>query len=236
MKRPFLPAALFMLLALWPMSMMRQSTANAGFQPKGFNSPVLQSEFMVSDQGVYDLFGADNSEARRLRTESIRQAHRYDNLFLCFYGLFLALFAYQAYRLTRQKRYLAMALVAVVAAVADFFENYTIVQVSQTLDAKGSDFSVLLKRLAIFTWLKWLSLALYFWILTQFLKKASNWGNIKNWFGKFLAFVCILSVVITVVAFLSRDVRWENGMAQVIPLVFFGLFIFCLVFQRKNSD
>jgi hypothetical protein len=92
MKRPFLPATLFLLLALGPMYLMHRTMAGAGFPLSGFGSAVLQAEFHLDDNDVYDLYGAKAGPARAVLTEKMREAHVYDNLFLLCYGLFLIVF------------------------------------------------------------------------------------------------------------------------------------------------
>jgi hypothetical protein len=235
MKRPFLPAGLFMLLALWPMVQMRQSLAADSFETPGFDSPILQAEFHVSNKDVYELYGAAPSDARLARTAQMRQAHYFDNWFLCCYGLFLALFALFGFRFTRKKYFLALILLAVVAAVADFFENDAIVRSTHILDAGGSDFSLALQRLAIFTWLKWLCLAFYFGLLARFFWGAAAWGHFPNWLGKALACGSVLTLLISLLAFGTRDPQWESWMAQAFTLQFGALFLFGVFFRRKED-
>lgn len=233
MKRPFLPAALLMLLAILPMRMIRQSVADAGFQPAPFNSPLLQAEFHTSEGDILALYGNEDNDARRERTDAMRQAHRHDNLFLCIYGLFLALFALGGYGLTRKKYFFVLIALAFLAACADFFENYTIVQITYALDNKATSFAPHLGRLATYTWLKWLSLAAYFGLLMRFFREAANWGNVGSWIGKVLALGCLLTLLVALLAFGMRTARWENWMAQAITVLFAGLFLFGLFFRKK---
>ena len=224
-----------MLLAILPMRMMRQSVADTGFQPTPFSSPLLQAEFHTSGDDVLALYGAENSDDRKERTDAMRQAHRYDNLFLCIYGLFLALFAVGGFRLTRKKYFLVLIALALLAAGADFFENYTIVQITYALDNRATDFSLHLGWLATYTWLKWLSLAAYFGLLMRFFREAADWGNVGNWVGKILAGACMLTLLAALLAFGMRTARWENWMAQAITVLFAGLFLFGLFFRKKNG-
>ena len=235
MKRPFLPPAFFMLFALWPMYMMHRILDDAGFQSTVFKSPALQAEFHSTAADVYDLYNAEGLSARAALTEEMRLAHVYDNLFLCFYGLFLAFFAIQGFRLTRMWHFLFMVLLAVLAACADLIENGAIVGITRTLDAGESDFSLLLKRLAFFTWLKWLSLAMYFGVLARFFRYAAQWGNLPQWAGIFLRWACLIVCFVTFGAFMTRSARWENWMSQAFVLIFAGVFVFSLFFKRKIS-
>ncbi|MEZ4941527.1 MAG: hypothetical protein R3D58_11675 [Saprospiraceae bacterium] len=235
MKRPFLAASLLMLLAILPMRMMRQSVADAGFQPAPFSSPLLHAEFHTSADDVLALYGAGDNDVRQERTYAMRQAHRHDNFFLCIYGLFLAMFAVGGFRLTRKKYFLWLILLAVVAACADFLENYTIVQITYELDNKATNFSPYLGRLATYTWLKWLSLAAYFGMLVRFFNGVTEWGNIRSWAGKLLAWGCTLTAIMALLAFGLRTARWENWMAQAIIALFAGLFLFGLFFRKKTA-
>lgn len=235
MKRPFLFAALFMLLALWPLIRMNQVVDNAGFQLKGFKTAVLQAEFPASNKDVFDLYGAEKTTERAGRTDKMRQAHAFDNLFLLGYGLFLLVFAFQGYRLSGWWRFLAMMFLAALAVVADLCENGIIIAITNAVDAGANDFSADIKRLAFLTWLKWLSLALYFGFLIRFFSKAAQWGNIPNWMGKLLAGVCAAGVLVSFTAFLTNSVAWENRMAEAFKALFFVLFLFCLFFRKTQE-
>jgi hypothetical protein len=235
MKRPFLPATFYLLFALVPMYLMHRTMAGAGFPPSGFGSAVLQAEFHLNDIDVYDLYGAKATPARAVLTEKMREAHVYDNLFLLCYGLFLIVFAFQGFRLTHWWRFLTLMFLAVVAVLADLIENGAIVDISRALDAGESDFSFLIRRLAFFTWVKWLSLALYFGFLIRFFNKAPQWGNLKKWVGNLLAWVCAAAVLVSFAAFGTRSAIWENRMSQAVTLLFAVLFVFSLFYRKKND-
>ncbi len=224
-----------MLAALWPMRMMERVMKDAGFQPTGFKSAILQAEFQVSEKQVFDLYGTDKTPTRTSRTEQMRRAHWYDNLFLCFYGLFLAIFAVQGFRLTHLWHFMLMILLAVAAACADFIENGAIVAITHALDAGETSFSLLIKRLAFFTWLKWLSLGLYFGVLTRFFWQSAQWGHLPAWLGKLLGAVSLITCFVAFSAFLTRDAEWENRMAQAITVLFTVLFLFSLLYRRRDN-
>lgn len=224
-----------MLLALWPMYMMHRAADGAGFQFAGFSSPVLQAEFHSTASDVYDLYGAENTSARTALTEKMRLAHQYDNLFLWLYGLFLAVFAFQGFRLTRMWQFLLLIFLSFLAAVADWVENGAIVSVTRILDAGGSDFSLLLKRLAFFTWMKWLCLALYFGVVSRFFRDAAQWGNIPGWSAKLLRWACLIVCFVAFAAFITRSAKWENWMSQAFTLIFAGVFVFSLFYKRKSD-
>ncbi len=235
MKRPFLPVAVFMLLALWPMRMMQTTIDGAGFETRGFKSAVLQAEFPVTEKQVYDLYGAEYTGARAERTEKMRLAHRYDTLFLCLYGLFLLTFAFQGFRLTRLWHFMLMMLLAVAAAAADVVENGAIIAITQVVDEQGAGLSGWLNRLAFFTWMKWLSLALYFGMLTRFFWQLATWSAWPAWLGKVLGWACLAGCAVSFGAFITRSAVWENRMALAVTLMFGGLFLFSLLFRRKTA-
>ena len=180
------------------------------------------------------MYGVGNTPARAARTEQMRLAHFYDNLFLCFYGLFLAVFAVQGFRLTHLWHFMLMILLATAAASADFIENNAIVNITYAVDAGASDFSKMIDRLAFFTWLKWLSLGLYFGVLTRFFWQSPQWGHLPAWLGKLLAVVSFLTCFVAFSAFLARDAVWENRMAQAITGMFTALFLFSLLYRRRS--
>jgi hypothetical protein len=124
---------------------------------------------------------------------------------------------------------------AVTAVLADLIENGAIVDITRALDAGESDFSFLIRRLSFFTWLKWLSLALYFGFLIRFFSKSAQWGNLKNWHGNLLAWVCAAAVLVSFAAFGTRSAVWENRMSQAVTLLFAVLFAFSLFYRKKND-
>ena len=234
MKRTFLPASLFLLLALAPYYQMQQAIDHSIFQLNGFKSAVLQMEFLRTKEEVFDLFGPENSTGYSDRTNMMRQTHHYDNLYLCVYGLFLGIFAFLGFRLTRKWRFLGLILLAGIAAGADFFENSAIVEICDALDNKASDFTQSLDCLQFSTWLKWGSLALYFGLFASFLYRAGQWGR-PTWPGKILAWLCVLTMATALIAFRTRNAQWEQGMVLAISLLFIGLFLFGLIFQKKDT-
>lgn len=224
-----------MLLALWPLYQMRLVVKDAGFQSAEFDSPVLHAEFQVSSEEVLDLYGAENTPDRATRTGKMRRAHDCDNLFLLLYGAFLAVFAFQGYRLTRQWHFLALLFLAVLAAIADFIENASIVEITHALDKGERNFSLMLRRLQIFTWLKWLSLAFYSGVSARFFWRIEQWGNFPKLPGKLFAVVCIAVSLVTLTAFGTLSAQWENLMSQAFPVFFTGLFLFCLLFKPRHD-
>lgn len=217
------------------MALMQRAIAGADFQLAGFKSPILQAEFPVSDQQVLALYGADNTPARMQRSEKMRAAHVYDNLFLCFYGLFLLVFAVQGFRLTRMWQFLLLAVLAFLAAGADFFENDAIVSITRAVDSGETGFERLIKQLAFFTWLKWLSLGLYFGVLTRFFWRSAQWGRQPAWLGQLLGWVSLATCFVVFAAFITRDAVWENRMAQAITLMFTVLFGFGLFYRKRAA-
>ncbi|MCK6694564.1 MAG: hypothetical protein L6Q97_21005, partial [Thermoanaerobaculia bacterium] len=154
---------------------------------------------------------------------------------ICFYGLFLALFALRGYGLTRMWHFLFLIFLAFLVAGADFIENGAIVAITRTLDAGETDFSLLLKRLAFFTWMKWLCLALYFGVVSRFFRDAAQWGNIPGWSAKLLRWASLVVCFVAFAAFITRSAKWENWMSQAFTLIFTGLFVFCLFYKRKTA-
>lgn len=235
MKRPFLPASVLLLLALIPMRMLNLSVQEKGFQVKDFSSPVLQAEFHQSVEDVTDLYGTENTPARLERTQSMRLAHWYDNRFLALYSLALVLFAWSGFRLTRKGYFVALIFLAILAACADWVENGALTDITLMLDSGGSNFEELLLRLQFFTWLKWMSLAVYFGSLIRFFQGASKLGRFPNWAGIILALGCALTLLLSLTALITKTALWENRMSQAISLLFVGIFLFGLVFQRKTA-
>ncbi len=128
-----------------------------------------------------------------------------------------------------------MILLAVAAACADFIENEAIVAITYAVDAGETDFSEMIDRLAFFTWLKWLSLGLYFGVLTRFFWQSARWGNLPGWLGKVLAGASLIVCFVAFSAFLTRDAVWENRMAQAITVMFTALFLFSLLYRVRPA-
>ncbi len=122
------------------------------WMPEGFTSPIIAFEFLQTPAEVHKFFGSAGPEQDAL-VQSMITGHKVDTIYLVVYGLFLATWSWMAAKVTRNNFFYLLIFFAIVASVADAYENKQLVFISQNLE--GGYLEGHLFDLSLFTWLKW---------------------------------------------------------------------------------
>ncbi|MGI9552295.1 MAG: hypothetical protein ACR2MT_13935 [Aurantibacter sp.] len=186
--------------------------------PDGFSVPIIAYEFLQTDQEVMAFFGVEGKPRDQL-VSAMNLGHVIDYFFLVFYSGFLTVWGVFCVRLTSNKLFYSVTFLAIIAAFGDLFENIQLVKIANTLE--NGVFVAELKNLFLFTWVKWGALALTFPIIGICIFKF-------GWFGKTIAFLGWLTLILGVVAFADRSLVTAL-FAKGVSLLFLLLFVLSIL-------
>ena len=126
----------------------------------------------------------------------------------------------------KNKFFYTIIALAIIAVLSDVMENIQLVNIASHLDAVT--FAGPLRRLMIFTWLKWGSLALALTGLSVFLVN-------KRWLGKIYLALSLATLVLGTMAFFNRSLitsYFTLGITMQFLLLI--IFAFWMVFGGKR--
>jgi len=191
----------------------------------GLFTPIIAFEFIQTPQEVYQLFGGEASPERDAMARAMDRGNHLDFAYMIFYSFFLFTFSVLGAReLGIRVLYLGAAL-SVVILLGDFFENIQLLGITANL-ATG-DFEEELRRLPLFTWLKWGGIAAVFLLLSAYFHR----GTV---FSRFIAAWGVAVALLAIASFLNRSVINEV-FSFAVALQFLLMIIFCFTHRTKVS-
>ncbi len=141
-----------------------------------FNSPIIEFEFVKSVSDVEGIFIKDNIINKNM-VEGVDKQNYIDFAYMLAYSIFLALVFISISKQKNEKLFLIGVLLALIAFVSDFFENVQLLNISDNL-LSGNNYLQDIKYLMIFTYIKWLSLAIALFMLSFYYFRYNILGKI----------------------------------------------------------
>ncbi len=226
MTRPFMKAGFIgVLVIIMSIVLMGVFPSKAPSLPEGFFTPIIAFEFAHTQEEVIAMFGGPESGTRQAMTSAMDLGNRLDYLYMCLYSLFLLTFCAIAAKLSGKKYVYAGVLIALVALLADAFENIQLLSITAKLP--DGDFSRELMLLQVFTWIKWGGIVAVFWVLIPWFMK----GKI---FSKIIGVAGITSGLLAVAAYLHRSVINEI-FCLTVAVMFLLMIIYCFAFKTDET-
>lgn len=222
-NRPFIYVGLIGLLILggayWLKNVFPQE---APYMAKGFSSPVVFFEFIQSPVEVTDFFGLTDYDFNSEKfIGEMDQGNRLDFGFALIYSAFFFLFFMRLTNESEQNWYKAGMFLALFAFVGDVFENVQLLGITSNLQSGELESHIYL--LAIFTWLKWGSLAIGFAIFGLWLMKLE--GVLR-----LMGYIAWVPLVFGIMAFMRRGVMTEL-FTRSISILFFVTISYCFMYK-----
>lgn len=194
-------------------------------QAGGFNSAILRFEFAKTPADVLNIFyegGFDHALIRAVNTANV-----IDFLFMAVYSIFLLAFVNKIYELNKQKVFLyAIALVPLIF-LTDLLENFQMYAIAGKLVDGGFERNILWLR--IFTWIKWMSLAVVFVAIAYY------WYLKKHALLYICSAVAMLPVLLGLTALFSGNFKYESTFAYSIFLAFGVAIVYSFVYTEEMS-
>lgn len=193
--------------------------------PQGYGSSILAFEF-ASDKGEAD------EVFQPLTTGEVAGLDRINYIdfgFMIMYGLFLFTFMSQSGELFGSTLLHYGKWIAPVIVIADVIENIQLLDLSAAYSTSQPYSETALLLLAIFTWTKWLSLAVAFALIAYQLID-------MKWPSRTLGYVLFFPLGLGIGAWFN-GARWtEELFATSIFAAFLCVFIYAIFFQRAHKS
>lgn len=187
--------------------------------PKGFSTPILALEFLQNQEEAINLFNVEN---RNQYIDKFILGNKIDYLFMVLYSLFMMCIGYKISLITKNKTLYFSMFLALLAMITDFVENQYILKIIHNYNEEIV--TGYIQKLNLFTWIKWGSIAVFFFIISGYFFKG-------NTFSKVIGIVGILIFITAIGAFIHRSILNEI-MGGLIALNFLLLIIYCFT-QKK---
>ena len=227
MEKPFKKIGFIGLIVLvFSIILLIILPTKAPSMPDGFNTPIIAFEFLRTKEEVYGLFGPMNSEIQKKLVASMDLGNRLDFIYMLLYSTFLFLFSFKCTEETGNKLFYSGMAISVIVLFGDFMENIQLLGITSKLAT--ANFETELFYLNIYTWIKWLGIALVFLILFIYFIK----GNI---FSKIIGIFGIISFLLGVSAFLKRGALNEL-LSISVALMFVLMIIYCFIYKKSTAS
>lgn len=193
--------------------------------PEGMWSPIVAFELARSPAEIEAMFGAAGSAERDAWVAAMDLGNQLDFVFLLAYGAVLLLFS-RALRERGLPRAPSIGeRIVLVALVADAFENVQLLTITENL---GGEYRAALGQLMLYTWMKWIAIAL---VMATWIPELARAGRM----GRVVAGLAGLTAITTIVAAFVRGVAAE-AMALGVVLTLGGVITFAFVHARRDSS
>jgi hypothetical protein len=222
-NRPFLYVGLIGLFILagayWLKNVFPQE---APYMAPRFSSPIIFFEFIQSPVEVTDFFGlTDYDFDSEQFIGKMDQGNRLDFFFAFIYSAFFLFFFKKLAEESGQKWYKAGMMLALLAFIGDIFENVQLLGITANL--QSGDLESHIRLLAVFTWIKWSSLAIGFAIFGLWLMKLE--GVLR-----LMGYVAWVPLIFGIMAFMRRGLMTEL-FTRSISILFFVAISYCFMYK-----
>ena len=212
-------AVLTLAVAVWTL------TYKPGVKPPNpllTKQPVLDFEFASTAQDLRTLFMEPNGQPALPWIQKMRFLVRLDYLFISCYTLFTLSFLLWI-NSEAPSRWTTLALwLSPFVGLFDGLENIQLLAILRQAEANPADaFQPFLRRLSLFTWIKWIATAVLMVLISPYL-----WS--LNWVARGLALLCVVAGLTGIAALFerasNRSSRWMTMWFAQVVLNTFALF------------
>ena len=192
----------------------------------GFHVPVVAFEFIQSSSQVDAFFGVSSGAPE---TDFVQQSMKYgsyfDYLLLVVYFIFYVTFLLKIRVTHKTFFYIIPVSFALLAMVADGFQNYYIIQINDLLNT--GNYLSFIPKLVQASWIKYFSLALVYWMLLHFFMN-------QEFMGRLIGILGIFPFLFGLIAYIG-----QNPFIEIFVLsnfVFFVLLVlYCFVYTEQEE-
>jgi len=223
LSRPLSLSTLLGLLLLPVLTMINSYSPPAEKAPEGYNSVILAFEFVSNDVELAEVL-------RPLTVQEINgldMLNKVDFIFMLMYGAFLLSIIIKLNKLHQHHWLKYIAGMVMIAVLADFLENMQLLNLTETYSTGVSTLESTIHQLALFTWTKWILLALILGAIGYSLITSERY----KWVGYFL----FIPIVLGVSAISLRTPMIEDTFGTSIFLCFMGLWVLSLFYKTKKT-
>ena len=222
-NRPFFYIGLIGLLILGGAYWLKNIYPDeAPYLAPRFSSPIVFFQFIQSPVEVTDFFGLTDYDFNSEKLiGQMDLGNRLDFGFAFIYCTFFFFFFKLLAEESEKGWYKAGMFLALLAFIGDVFENMQLLGITANL--QSGELETHIKLLAIFTWLKWGSLAIGFAIYGLWLMKLE--GVLR-----LMGYVAWVPLVFGIMAFMRRGLMTEL-FTRSVNIVFFVAISYCFMYK-----
>jgi hypothetical protein len=186
---------------------------------EGFYTPIIAFEFIQNTAQVKAFFEIEQQE---LYLQKMLLGNQLDYIFMFLYSIFLGLFSYYLYKKTKHKIFIIAIILCPIAFLTDALENLQIYYIIKNLNA---DIHVFLQDLHLYTWVKWLSLAIVFLLVGYY-----NYKNKKYIF----MIINVLPILLAMLAYNSYGL--VNELFALSIVINFVIVFISVIIEYRNAN
>ncbi len=224
---PFVKTGVF-ALALLPFLVIINMLSPEGTKvPTGYSSSILAFEFATSYQEIQEVLSP-------LTTAEIRDLDMLNYVdfgFMVAYSTFLYLFMRRAYQEFGYSYLKYLMNVPILICLADVVENLQLLKLTELYSSASPvpDYSSPLSYLSIFTWVKWVLLAITFAAISISLYRQGRLAKAISWLSWMP--LGLLTYFLMIQTRASAD-----QFASSIFLIFLLLALFCFLYKKEQHN
>jgi len=222
-NRPFFYIGLIGLLILGGAYWLKNVyPADVPFLAPRFSSPIVFFQFIQSPVEVIDFFGLTDYDFNSEKLiGQMDLGNKLDFGFAFIYATFFFFFFKKLAEESGQKWYKIGMVLALLAFIGDAFENLQLLGITANLESGEVEKNI--KLLAIFTWIKWGSLAIGFAIYGLWLMKLE--GVLR-----LMGYVAWIPLIFGIMAFMRRGLMTEL-FTRSVSILFFVAISYCFMYK-----
>ena len=225
--KPYKKVGLFGLLLLPFTIILMMLGPSSEKVPDGYNSAIVAFEFASDEQEVNELF----DQLSEKEIEQIDLINYVDFPFMLTYGTLLFLFLSKLATVSGQSFFDKVKWLAPVVVICDVVENLQLLQLTKAHLNEVAYNDQTFQLLAIFTWAKWLLLALLFAIIAVGIIQSK-----PKLIPKITAMLLLLPIFLGVAAFSTHRPGIEDLFTASIFLSFLGMIAYCFIYKDTSQE
>ncbi len=191
--------------------------------PEGYNSVIIAFEFASNDQELLEVL----SPLSLKEVNGLDTLNKMDFVFMLLYGAFLLSIVIKFKGLHQHPwlKYAAGIIFLIVAA--DFLENLQLLKLTEAYKAGASSYIDIINQLVVFTWLKWILLALVIGMIGTSLILANRY--------KWVGYALFIPIVLGVSAISIQTPMIEDTFGTSIFMCFMIIWLLSIFYKRTTA-
>ena len=220
-SRPLILTTFLGLLLIPVLTMINSYSPLPEKAPEGYNSVILAFEFVSNDKELIEVLSPLNPA----EIQGLDNLNKVDFAFMLLYGAFLLSIILKLKELHQHDWLKYVAGMVMIAVLADFLENIQLLNLTEAYSTGVSTLESTIHQLALFTWTKWILLAIILGAIGYSLITSERY----KWIGYFL----FIPIVLGVSAISVRTPMIEDTFGTSIFLCFMVLWGLSLLYKSK---
>ena len=222
-SRPLFISTVLGLLLIPLLVMINSYSPPTASAPEGYNSVILAFEFVSNGEELREVL----SSLSLAEINGLDILNKVDFAFMILYGVFLLsiIMKLKEHHNHHWLKYIAGLVILVVAS--DFLENLQLLNLTELFRSGDTSVQETIDQLALFTWLKWILLAIVIGSIGYSLITADRY--------KWVGYTLFIPIVLGVSAISVRTPMIEDTFGTSIFLCFTILWVLSVFYRRSST-